>query len=97
MSAAPLRHLEHGAGGIQPAQPTGVTGFPGPVQQRARAAADVEHGPRCHDQREVEVEVASSLPRVEHVVQSGQLGIGERPIHHDDGVPGHSGDRKNLG
>src|SRR5208283_6032645 len=57
-------------------------GFPGPMQHRTRPAADIKHGPHGHHQFQVEVEVASSLPRAKHIIQRGETGIGEQAIDH---------------
>src|SRR6202166_2469930 len=63
----------------------------GPAQQRARPTADVEDGVRRHHERQVEAEVASFLPRVEHVIQLGETGLGEQAINHNPSVADRRG------
>lgn len=82
------RLLEHPAGGVESDQPPGVTCLAGSVQQRTRPAADVEHRLRRHHQWQVEAEVASSLPRMEHVIQLSEAGIGEQAIDHHTSLSG---------
>lgn len=69
------RHVEHPRRGIKPDQPPGVTRVAGHVQEGARPAADVEHGLRGHDHRQVEAKVVSTVRRVEPIAQAGEVGI----------------------
>ena len=61
--------------GIEPAQSSRVTGLASAMQHGAGAAADIEHGARRHYKWQVEVEVASSLPRAKQIVQRGEAGL----------------------
>ena len=67
--------VEHGVGGVEPAEPPGVTRLPGLAQQLARSAADIEHRSGRHHEREVEAEVGPLARRVERVVQPGEIGL----------------------
>jgi hypothetical protein len=62
---------EHGRVGVEPAQPSGMAGLAGPVQQRSGSAADIEGSGRLHHQREIEV--VARPPRVEQVVERRRL------------------------
>jgi hypothetical protein len=70
VGAAPS-HAETRRVRIQPAQPSGMPGLPGPVQERPGPAADVEHRIGVHHQREVEV--IARPPRVEHAIERRRL------------------------
>ena len=61
-----LRHLQHRLGGIEPAQPSCVPGFPRQAQQLARPASDIEHALRRHHQRKIELEIRPA--RAERVI-----------------------------
>ena len=67
--------LEHGAGGIEAGEASGVAGLAGEVEQFARTAADVEDAVGGQQEGEVEVEVAAV--RGEGVIVLGEAWVGE--------------------
>src|SRR5271154_4874059 len=80
------RLLEHPGCRIESAQSSRVTGLASAMQHGARAAADIKHGARRHYKWQVEVEVASSLPRAKQIVQRGEAGLSEQAIDHRTAV-----------
>jgi hypothetical protein len=64
--------VEHRRGRVQADEPPVVTGRAGAPQHRPRPAADIQHGPRRHDQAEVEIVARPS--RAELVVKTARRG-----------------------
>ncbi|KUM74508.1 hypothetical protein AQI70_16800 [Streptomyces curacoi] len=83
-AAVPPGLYQHGGGRIEPHEPPRVTVGPGPPEQPARTAPDIEH--RVGGPHKTEVEVVARPPRIEGVVQHGEREIRERPIDHRGSV-----------
>ena len=77
------RDVEHPPAGVEPDQPSGVSGLTRPPQQRSGAAPDIEYRLRRHDQWQVEAKVVPALPAAQRIVQGGQMRLGELTVDHD--------------
>lgn len=75
--------VEHGGGGVEAAESSGVAGLAGGMQELAGAAADVEDAVGGHEEGQVEVEVSSV--EGEGVVEVGECGVGEDGVGHCGG------------
>ena len=70
------------AAGSRTHQSPGVARLAGPVQQGTGAAANVEHGPGRHHQRQVEAKVGTLLPSAERIVERRETRLGELAVDH---------------